>query len=71
MFVCMWCLCVQDAAGLAQLSASVEEVFASGDLPRVAETLASMRRCLAMVGEVHLLSTSLSVFVLIFSSLFS
>eukprot|EP00897_Mesotaenium_endlicherianum_P008784 jgi/Mesen1/7934/ME000422S07085 len=43
---------LQDAAGLAQLSASVEEVFASKDLTRVAETLASMRRCLAVVGEV-------------------
>ncbi|KAL3694263.1 hypothetical protein R1sor_007914 [Riccia sorocarpa] len=43
---------LQDAAGLAKLSASVEEVFASGDLPRAAETLASMRRCLAVVGEV-------------------
>ncbi|GBG80986.1 hypothetical protein CBR_g31542 [Chara braunii] len=43
---------LQDAAGLAQLSASVEEVFASGDLPRVAETLGQMRRCLAVVGQV-------------------
>ncbi|CAM6118369.1 unnamed protein product [Calypogeia fissa] len=43
---------LQDAAGLAKLSASVEEVFASGDLPRAAETLANMRRCLAVVGEV-------------------
>ncbi|BBN04234.1 conserved oligomeric Golgi complex subunit 7 [Marchantia polymorpha subsp. ruderalis] len=43
---------LQDAAGLAKLSASVEEVFASGDLPRAAETLANMRRCLSVVGEV-------------------
>eukprot|EP00850_Spirogloea_muscicola_P014912 SM000110S18919 [mRNA] locus=s110:433576:438452:+ [translate_table: standard] len=43
---------LQDAAGLTKLSAEVEEVFASGDLPRVAETLASMRRCLAVVREV-------------------
>ncbi|KAJ7562275.1 hypothetical protein O6H91_03G062100 [Diphasiastrum complanatum] len=43
---------LQDAAGLAQLSANVEDVFASGDLPRVAETLAKMRRCLEVVGEV-------------------
>eukprot|EP00850_Spirogloea_muscicola_P009387 SM000052S17779 [mRNA] locus=s52:718780:723671:+ [translate_table: standard] len=43
---------LQDAAGLTKLSAEVEEVFASGDLPRVAETLASMRRCLAVVQEV-------------------
>lgn len=43
---------IQDAAGLAKLSASVEEVFGSGDLPRAAETLANMRRCLAVVGEV-------------------
>lgn len=43
---------LQDAAGLAQLSASVEDVFASGDLLRAAETLANMRRCLAVIGEV-------------------
>jgi hypothetical protein len=43
---------LQDAAGLVMLSATVEDVFASGDLPRVAETLAQMRRCLAVVGEV-------------------
>lgn len=43
---------LQDAAGLAQLSASVETVFASGDLPRAAETLANMRRCLSVIGEV-------------------
>ncbi|CAI5501861.1 unnamed protein product [Closterium sp. Naga37s-1] len=42
---------LQYAAGLAQLSASVEQVFASGDLPRVAETLANMRRCLEVVGD--------------------
>jgi hypothetical protein len=42
----------QDAAGLAQLSASVETVFASGDLVRAAETLANMRRCLSVIGEV-------------------
>lgn len=34
--------------GLAQ----VEEVFAAGDLPRVAEILASMRRSLSLVGDV-------------------
>lgn len=43
---------VQDAAGLTQLSSTVEDVFASGDLPRAAETLASMRNCLSAVGEV-------------------
>ncbi|KAG0491921.1 hypothetical protein HPP92_005319 [Vanilla planifolia] len=43
---------LQDAAGLTQLSASVEDVFASGDLPRAAETLANMRNCLSAVGEV-------------------
>lgn len=48
----MSCSCVQDAAGLAKLSASVEDVFASGNLPQAAETLAQMRRCLAVVGEV-------------------
>ncbi|KAJ3690975.1 hypothetical protein LUZ61_020139 [Rhynchospora tenuis] len=43
---------LQDAAGLTKLSASVEDVFASGDLPRAAETLATMRHCLSAVGEV-------------------
>ncbi|KAJ3672639.1 hypothetical protein LUZ60_007360 [Juncus effusus] len=43
---------LQDAAGLTQLSANVEDVFASGDLPRAAETLATMRHCLSAVGEV-------------------
>lgn len=43
---------LQDAAGLAQLSANVEAVFASGDLARAAETLANMRRCLSVIGEV-------------------
>ncbi|KAJ6845090.1 conserved oligomeric Golgi complex subunit 7 isoform X1 [Iris pallida] len=43
---------LQDAAGLTQLSASVEDVFASGDLPQAAETLANMRQCLSAVGEV-------------------
>lgn len=45
---------VQDAAGLTQLSSTVEDVFASGDLPRAAETLANMRHCLSAVGEVNL-----------------
>ncbi|XP_059666944.1 conserved oligomeric Golgi complex subunit 7 [Cornus florida] len=43
---------LQEAAGLTQLSSTVEDVFASGDLPRAAETLAKMQRCLAAVGEV-------------------
>ncbi|KAL7183996.1 hypothetical protein ACSBR2_026213 [Camellia fascicularis] len=43
---------LQDAAGLTQLSSTVEDVFASGDLPRAAETLANMRHCLSAVGEV-------------------
>jgi hypothetical protein len=46
-----WSEC-QDAAGLAQLSQSVEDVFSSGDLPKAAETLATMRHCLSAVGEV-------------------
>lgn len=29
----------------------MEDVFASGDLPRAAETLANMRHCLSAVGE--------------------
>lgn len=43
---------LQDAAGLTQLSSTVEDVFASGDLPRAAETLVNMRHCLSVVGEV-------------------
>ncbi|PUZ59564.1 hypothetical protein GQ55_4G052300 [Panicum hallii var. hallii] len=43
---------LQDAAGLAQLSQSVEDVFSSGNLPKAAETLATMRHCLSAVGEV-------------------
>ncbi|KAL0304110.1 UNVERIFIED_CONTAM: Conserved oligomeric Golgi complex subunit [Sesamum radiatum] len=43
---------LQDAAGLTQLSSTVEDVFASGDLPRAADTLANMRHCLTAVGEV-------------------
>ncbi|KAI3508182.1 hypothetical protein L1887_23186 [Cichorium endivia] len=43
---------LQDAAGLTQLSSTVEDVFASNDLPRAAETLANMRHCLTAVGEV-------------------
>eukprot|EP00252_Welwitschia_mirabilis_P007981 TRINITY_DN19689_c0_g1_i1.p1 TRINITY_DN19689_c0_g1~~TRINITY_DN19689_c0_g1_i1.p1 ORF type:complete len:847 (-),score=167.14 TRINITY_DN19689_c0_g1_i1:101-2641(-) len=43
---------LQDAAGLTKLSATVEDVFASGDLARAAETLANMRHCLSVVGEV-------------------
>jgi hypothetical protein len=48
----------QDAAGLTKLSASVEDVFASGDLSQAAETLANMRHCLSVVGEVcsHMIS---------------
>ncbi|RVW78924.1 putative ribonuclease H protein [Vitis vinifera] len=42
----------KDAAGLTQLSSTVEDVFASGDLPKAAETLANMRHCLSAVGEV-------------------
>ncbi|KAF5731066.1 embryo yellow protein [Tripterygium wilfordii] len=43
---------LQQAAGLAQLSSTVEDVFASGDLRQAAETLATMRKCLKNVGEV-------------------
>uniref|UniRef100_A0A7N0U655 Conserved oligomeric Golgi complex subunit 7 n=1 Tax=Kalanchoe fedtschenkoi TaxID=63787 RepID=A0A7N0U655_KALFE len=43
---------LQEAAGLAQLSSTIEDVFASGDLPQAAETLAKMRACLKAVGEV-------------------
>lgn len=43
---------LKDAAGLTKLSASVEDVFSSGDLAQAAETLANMRHCLSVVGEV-------------------
>ncbi|KAH9309805.1 hypothetical protein KI387_037716 [Taxus chinensis] len=43
---------LKDAAGLTKLSASVEDVFSSGDLSQAAETLANMRHCLSVVGEV-------------------
>ncbi|KAK7263957.1 hypothetical protein RJT34_31557 [Clitoria ternatea] len=43
---------LRDAAGLTQLSSTVEDVFASGDLPRAAETLANMGHYLSAVGEV-------------------
>lgn len=43
---------LQDAAGLTQLCSTVEDVFASGNLPQAAETLASMRHCLSAVGQV-------------------
>lgn len=49
----------QDAAGLTQLSSTVEDVFASGDLPRAADTLANMRHCLSAVGEVGSIPTML------------
>lgn len=58
LFYLLWCMDIgQDAAGLTQLSSTVEDVFASGDLPRAAETLASMRSCLSAVGEVVLIPT--------------
>ncbi|KAK7263956.1 hypothetical protein RJT34_31556 [Clitoria ternatea] len=45
----------KDAAGLTQLSSTVEDVFASDDLPRAAETLANMGHCLSAVGEISYL----------------
>lgn len=58
----------QDAAGLTQLSSTVEDVFATGDLPRVAETLANMRHCLSAVGEV--MCTDLILIVICFTTTF-
>ena len=43
---------LQEAAGLAELMASVEEVFATGNIRSMADTLASMRRGLKVVGSV-------------------
>ena len=42
---------------MTQLSASVEDVFASGDLQQAAETLANMRHCLSAVGEASFISS--------------
>ncbi|KAK7263976.1 hypothetical protein RJT34_31576 [Clitoria ternatea] len=41
----------KDAAQLTQLSSTVEDVFASGDLPGAAETPANMGHSLSAVGE--------------------
>ena len=45
-------LIAQEATELSALFARVEVVFASGDLQRMAATLASIRRGLALVGAV-------------------
>lgn len=58
----------KDAAGLAQLSSTVEDVFASGDLPRAAETLANMRHCLSAVGEVKFFIGNLSLLTCLLSA---
>jgi hypothetical protein len=42
---------LQEAAGLSALFQQVEEHFASGNLRRVADALAGMRRGLAVVGD--------------------
>jgi hypothetical protein len=42
---------LQEAAGLSALFQQVDEHFASGNLRRVAEALAGMRRGLAVVGD--------------------
>ncbi|KAK7263977.1 hypothetical protein RJT34_31577 [Clitoria ternatea] len=42
---------LHDAAQLTQLSSTVEDVFASGDLPGAAETPANMGHSLSAVGE--------------------
>ncbi|GFH07704.1 uncharacterized protein HaLaN_02541, partial [Haematococcus lacustris] len=46
------CSTLKEATELSGLFVKVEEVFASGDLPRVAEMLGMMRRSLALVGDV-------------------
>lgn len=42
---------LQEAAGLSVLFQQVDEHFASGNLPRLADALAGMRRGLAVVGD--------------------
>ncbi|GLI65717.1 hypothetical protein VaNZ11_009313 [Volvox africanus] len=46
------CNSLKEATELSGLFVKVEEVFAAGDLPKVAEVLASMRRSLNLVGDV-------------------
>ncbi|EEH60806.1 uncharacterized protein MICPUCDRAFT_30910 [Micromonas pusilla CCMP1545] len=43
---------LREAAGLAELMASVEDVFAAGNVRSMADVLASMRRALKVVGGV-------------------
>jgi hypothetical protein len=42
---------LQEAAGLSALFQQVDQHFASGSLPRLADALAGMRRGLAVVGD--------------------
>lgn len=46
------CNSLREATELSGLFVKVEEVFTTGDLPKVAEILASMRRSLSLVGDV-------------------
>ena len=46
-----YCYCPQEAAGLSALFARVDDLIASGDLRRLADALAGMRRGLAVVGD--------------------
>jgi hypothetical protein len=46
------CSTLQEATELSGMFLQVEDVFASGDLPRVAQMLASMRKSLSLVGDV-------------------
>ncbi|WIA35925.1 hypothetical protein OEZ86_004304 [Tetradesmus obliquus] len=46
------CATLREAAELSRAFRRVEEVFAAGDLPRVADMLRSMARSLALVGDV-------------------
>ena len=43
---------LQEATQLAQLFQSIEAAFASADLPKIADMLATMRRSLKLVGSV-------------------
>lgn len=43
---------VQEATELSQLFLRVEDIFASGNLLKISETLATMRRSLQLVGDV-------------------
>ena len=45
-------MCIQEATELSQLFQSIEAAFAAGELQKIADMLATMRRSLKLVGNV-------------------